>query len=223
MNKRKLNPLLARKAALYKTLQTGGQLTAEEAHFLSYGTLDFNAYSGEQLAEWFLDEDGTGALDCQAGLKLNDYADVVVRLAQENAYSFTKLIRQNWNAMDDFYHLTEDLRALFRKHFGDEENVCNINNRKWWDKQPETLKVFRGCEADRWDGLSWTLDRKVATSYAKGHKGIKLKNPIVASTTIPKSFVLFCTNDLGEQEVVWDVKVALWKGEIKKMPYKGNS
>ena len=223
MTKKKLNPLLARKIAIGQKIEAGGQLTQEEIHFLTYGTLDFDTYSGEQLVEWFLDEKETGAFKLQSGLNKLDYADVIVRIAEEGAFSFFAMVRENWVMMDDFHHATEELRSLFNKEFSETGAICiPEESRDWWGKQPETLKVYRGCEADRWDGLSWTLDRKVATSFAKGHVR-KLNKPIIASATIPKSLVMFCTNQRKEAEVVWDVKSEAWKGEIKKMPYKGKS
>jgi hypothetical protein len=70
-------------------------------------------------------------------------------------------------------------------------------------------------------GIAWTLDRDVAAWFAGRFMSINESVPIVLSTTIPRSSMLFYDNDREEQEIIPDElpvtrPVAIWKnaGEI---------
>jgi hypothetical protein len=55
----------------------------------------------------------------------------------------------------------------------------------------QTLTVWRGCDRDRVLGLSWTTDRKIAQGFARGHRGIRYPNPVVAYAEVTPSAVFF--------------------------------
>jgi hypothetical protein len=67
---------------------------------------------------------------------------------------------------------------------------------------PERLKVYRGQSADWEVGLSFTIDPTVAKSFAHGHRGIRLPNPVVLEVEINKADIAFATNEREESEVV---------------------
>jgi hypothetical protein len=50
--------------------------------------------------------------------------------------------------------------------------------------------------------LSWTLDRAVAESFARGHRGIRPGKPIVVGATIKREAVALAIDDRGEAEIV---------------------
>jgi len=69
---------------------------------------------------------------------------------------------------------------------------------------PDQIEVWRGCSRERVRGVAWTTDRMVAAGFARGHRGITVPDPVVASAVIPKKHVFFATNDRKELEIVLD-------------------
>lgn len=74
----------------------------------------------------------------------------------------------------------------------------------WWSsvKPNPQLVVYRGCERDRIESLSWTICPKVAAEFARGHRGISLKDPVIAKMMVTSDDILFATNGREEQEVL---------------------
>lgn len=72
------------------------------------------------------------------------------------------------------------------------------------DYLPKIVTVWRGCSMERVQGVSWTLDRTVAEKFARGHRGIEVPNPVLASAEIHKTAIYFVENEREEQEVVLD-------------------
>lgn len=67
---------------------------------------------------------------------------------------------------------------------------------------PESMTVYRGQSADAPKGLSWTLNRAVAESFARGHRGILNRNPVVLELEVTRDQVAMFINDRDEDEVV---------------------
>jgi hypothetical protein len=67
---------------------------------------------------------------------------------------------------------------------------------------PDQLTVYRGQDKSKPPGLSWTIDRKTAGNFARGHRGIYNSNPVILKTTIAKSEIAFVTFDREESEVI---------------------
>ena len=73
----------------------------------------------------------------------------------------------------------------------------------FFDSLPEHFTVYRGGSRVRIDGaISWTTDVHVAEGFARGHGGIRVPDPVVATGTIAKSAVFLATNDRSESEVL---------------------
>ena len=72
------------------------------------------------------------------------------------------------------------------------------------DDWPKFVKVWRGCSRERVQSVSWTLDRTVAEEFVRGHRGIAVPNPVLASAEIHKTAIYFVENEREEQEVVLD-------------------
>jgi hypothetical protein len=64
------------------------------------------------------------------------------------------------------------------------------------------LQVFRGCSRARVCGIAWTMERTIAEGFARGHRGIRVPDPVVASALIPKDAIFFATDDRNENEIV---------------------
>lgn len=99
-----------------------------------------------------------------------------------------------WGEVEDFLFQCAD-EADFREFLTPEEHI-------WFEKLPDRFRVYRGCDASRSSGLSWTTSREVALGFARGHRGITFPNPVVLSGTVRKQNVLFATNDREEFEVM---------------------
>ena len=64
--------------------------------------------------------------------------------------------------------------------------------------------VYRGCSRDRIRGIAWTLDRRVAESFAHGHRLIRARDPVIASARIKRASVFIFPRGRREREVVLD-------------------
>ena len=139
-----------------------------------------------------------------------DTADVLHFFVEEG-YDFITLMRANWTSLDAFSHLTFEFSEEFKLAYDPEmgryksaDEIILDEDREWWDALPDQLKIYRGCDKFRTDGLSWTVDRKVAEGFADGHRGVQATDPVIASAKIQKSDVWFATNERQEQEIVWN-------------------
>jgi hypothetical protein len=76
------------------------------------------------------------------------------------------------------------------------------SQRQFFETLPPRVRVFRDCSAPRVRGISWTADHAVAEEFARGHRGIPVREPVVASALIPKDHIFFVTDERQEKEVV---------------------
>lgn len=75
---------------------------------------------------------------------------------------------------------------------------------------PASITVYRGASRARIAGLSWTTNPVVAWRFARGHRGIRAPDPVVATGTISKSDILWATDCRNECEILGeprDIKV----------------
>jgi hypothetical protein len=70
------------------------------------------------------------------------------------------------------------------------------------DLLPPKVEVFRGCSRPHVRAIAWTTDATVAEGFAKGHRSIRVPEPVVASALIRKEHIFFVMNDRSEKEVV---------------------
>jgi len=79
--------------------------------------------------------------------------------------------------------------------------------RPWW-RPPETdsyrdlPRQFQAWRGGSQAGLSWTLNRAVAETFARGHRGIQPEVPFVFGATIRLTDVALAIDDRAEAEVV---------------------
>jgi hypothetical protein len=81
--------------------------------------------------------------------------------------------------------------------------VLPLEERAWFDAMGPSIQVFRGCEAGRVRGLSWTTDIQVARGFAAGKRCVNA-DPTIASALIPNEHVLALFLNRQENEVVVD-------------------
>ena len=76
------------------------------------------------------------------------------------------------------------------------------SQRQLFDALPPQVQVFRGCSAPRACAIAWTMDRAIAEGFARGHRGIPVPEPVVASAFIAKEHIFFITDERQEREVI---------------------
>jgi hypothetical protein len=111
-----------------------------------------------------------------------------------------------WNLCDDTWIWRADLLRRLRRHHAREPgpHYLSGDDRTCFDGLPDCLEVYRGCSKARIRGLSWTTDRDVAASFAVGHRGIRVPEPVIASAVIPKHAIFAAITARGEGEIVID-------------------
>jgi hypothetical protein len=80
--------------------------------------------------------------------------------------------------------------------------AISADDAAWFAALPSVLTIYRGCGVDRILGASWTLDRATAVGFARGHRGIRVREPALATARISKRAVFFASNDREEFEVL---------------------
>lgn len=103
---------------------------------------------------------------------------------------FWEVVTEVWSGFDRIPH--EEFDRLFAR-FASSIPPCDV---------PETLTVYRGQDSEVEKGLSWTLSRETAQEFARGHRGIMNKYPLVHEMEVNREHVAFVCNDRDEQEIV---------------------
>lgn len=71
-------------------------------------------------------------------------------------------------------------------------------DRAFFEALPERFEIYRGCSKRSEDGLSWTVDRKIAEFFTKRHRG-----GYVISKTVNKKDCFAYTNQREEKEIIY--------------------
>jgi hypothetical protein len=118
-----------------------------------------------------------------------------------NGRDFWRVVALEWSSFDRIDHYKFGiLFSRYRPHWT--TDVWAPDDFTFYASLPERLKVYRGQSADWEVGLSFTIDPTVAKSFAHGHRGIRLPNPVVLEVEINKADIAFATNEREESEVV---------------------
>ena len=86
----------------------------------------------------------------------------------------------------------------------------DLDRGKFFRSLPDEIVVYRGASRARIAGLSWTTNPIVAWHFARGHRDIRVPDPVVATGTINKSNILWATDCRNECEILGeprDIKV----------------
>jgi hypothetical protein len=109
--------------------------------------------------------------------------------------AFWRVIREQWPSFDRIDH--GEYRQQFKRFAPYWLLTREVANLK------DGITVFRGQSRLSPVGLSWSLRREVAESYAHGHRGIPVPQPIVLERRIHrKQVALVIIDDRNEAEVV---------------------
>lgn len=126
--------------------------------------------------------------------------------------TFWKLVEEWWSTFDVIEH---DMFGLafgrFRPYW--------VPQPQWHDL-PEKFVIWRGGDRYRVrKGLSWTRDRSVAESFARGHRFIFNKHPTLLTAEIDRNDVALVIDDREESEVVLFSPLL---GKAQRVPFTVN-
>jgi hypothetical protein len=132
---------------------------------------------------------------------------------------FWSALLDTWCNCDETWCEQPMLLPIMRKHGIPSRDILGAEARSFFDALSDPVRVWRGCSRSRVEGISWTIDRKIADGFAHGHRFIPVLEPVVAEASINKNAVFFAVVDRKESEVVLDpahlrdVQVTPWEGK----------
>jgi hypothetical protein len=126
-------------------------------------------------------------------------AELVPLIENEAPEIFWKLFIDTWPMCDAAWEWQRKLVPIFRR-----VGPCPLEYVLYfWMDLPDQLTLYRGASRSRIHGaISWTIDRKVAEKFARGHRGIPVPDPVIATASINKAAIFAATNERGESEVL---------------------
>lgn len=115
--------------------------------------------------------------------------------------AFWRCVAAVWPSLDAIPHDVY-ARAFRARRTGWTADIMCPDDRSAYDGLPGTFTVYRGQSATDTLGLSWSLSRDVALTFARGHRGIGVPSPTVFSAQVRKTSVALFHGERGEDEVV---------------------
>lgn len=111
-----------------------------------------------------------------------------------------------WSGIDDTWSQRVRLLGAMRKHARrlNPHTFMSQEERREFDALPVSITVFRGCSRRRSNSVSWTLRKDVAEGFARGHRGIPVPDPVMASGQITKDGVFAFLLNREEAELLID-------------------
>ena len=122
---------------------------------------------------------------------------------------FWRAFYETWTACDATWSLRHRLRAKLRKWKSDFPLInpfsyLSSSDAAFFQTLPGSILIYRGASVQRIKGFAWTRDHKVALGFARGHRGIRVPNAVIARAYVQKKHIFFATNSRQESEVVVD-------------------
>lgn len=121
-----------------------------------------------------------------------------------NAEGACSLFHESWTGCDDTWTSRHKIATLLRKLSSklDPLEFLEIEDSAAFDALPESILIFRGCSWKHIYGCAWTLDPEVAEGFARGHRGIRVRDPVIASLQIPKKAAFGFYTERRESEIL---------------------
>jgi len=113
-----------------------------------------------------------------------------------------KVLGYEWGTCDDIYCYTDWLSPRFKRCSRLRLNMMSKEDRAVYHTLPDTLTIHRGCYAENAYGMSWTLDKDLATKFPALNRYYRHgEQPLVLTRTIPKRECVY-HNSRDEQEII---------------------
>lgn len=119
--------------------------------------------------------------------------------------TFWRIFNFGWPCCDDIWRHRAKFRSRLKAR-GAAARFLERENLAFYHSLPPSVEIHRGCSIERVRGLSWTTDRSVASDFARGHRGIRVPNALVATTIIPEDQIFTVITDRGESGVIVDCR-----------------
>lgn len=130
--------------------------------------------------------------------------DLILRSGGHDGNAFWPVFLEAWPKCDDTWECRHDILEAMDFYRGFFLSYATDAERAFYDRLPNWITIYRGCSRDRVFGLSWTLDRKVAERFARGHRGIMVPDPVIAEAKVRTREILAVFTDRKEAEVLID-------------------
>lgn len=114
---------------------------------------------------------------------------------------FWRIFILGWSECDDTWSESLVLLRILHEH-GSGAQFLQGEARSFYEGLPDLVPIFRGCSRQRLRGLSWTTNLEIAEGFARGHRNIRVPDPIVATAKIPKEAIFAVCVERGESELV---------------------
>ena len=141
---------------------------------------------------------------CGPGVSSTNRADVIADILE----AFALPSSHQWAAFHEGWTMCdavtpEQVERIFSCFTFDTLGTAHLaaEERAFFDGLPEVVEVFRGASPDRKRGYAWTTDEAVAGRFAKGHRGIPVRNGTIYRATIEKARIWTVFTDRGEAEI----------------------
>lgn len=116
---------------------------------------------------------------------------------------FWPVMLEWWSCCDATWPWRGALMRQLRCH-GPGLDHHSAENLALFDALPGRIAVFRGCSRARVRGASWSTDPEVAAGFARGHRGLRVPDPVVAQAEVAKTAVFAIFTGRDESEVLLD-------------------
>ena len=154
----------------------------------------------EMLTECLLSEKNSGS-DARPEALLRLHSEIFPRKNKKAGQAFWRWVACEWEGFDAIPHeLYEDCFLFWAKYWS--PNCMNPEDLDAFKSLPNEFTLYRGADEFAPLGLSWTLDRRVAESFSRGHRGSLNQNPVVLEANVTRNAVAFLQTSRQEAEVV---------------------
>lgn len=115
--------------------------------------------------------------------------------------TFWRIFRIGWPNCDNTWAFRRDLMMVLNERVSAGPFLTG-KDKKFYEGLPDRFRIFRGCSAERVRGFSWTTNLYVAMDFAGGHRGIQVKDAVIATAMLSKEAIFTVSTERQENEVV---------------------
>jgi hypothetical protein len=152
----------------------------------------------EKLKQALRDKDySTYVFAHERPYRLNGFGEVQDLLGD---VEYWELLADIWTDSENIHQNKDVWELCLSSHRTARERFMSAEERKHFNRLPETLTIFRGCQRRNRNGLSWTLERDKAAWFAQrfSHGG----KPIVLEKQVNKADVFAYKDNRNEREII---------------------